>query len=202
MPHNRMPVILDPDGYDLWLDRGMRDVTAAAEMFKPTMLWLMRRYPVVTRINHVANDDTKPAPHPWNSHRLRIVSSCSRAVGYSGGNPDDVRRRSPDRKNLAQVSYAEQSAALFLADPRYCFASAASWTSRSILFCSIRMKPVRGLSMSSNSRSRYLRLTADTYVCSAELRIWCQHNRNRFYVPEWLLGAWGITADPNVSDAA
>ena len=24
--HDRMPVILDPDGYDLWLDSGMRDV--------------------------------------------------------------------------------------------------------------------------------------------------------------------------------
>jgi putative SOS response-associated peptidase YedK len=26
--HDRMPVILDPDGYDLWLDPGMRDVGA------------------------------------------------------------------------------------------------------------------------------------------------------------------------------
>ena len=27
--HVRMPVILEPDGYELWLDPGMRDVTAA-----------------------------------------------------------------------------------------------------------------------------------------------------------------------------
>ena len=49
---------------------------------------------------------------------------------------------------------------------------------------------------------RHLRLTADTYVYSAELRRWCQENRNRFYIPEWLLGEWHITVDPNVSDAA
>src|ERR1700674_870146 len=29
--HDRMPVILDPDSYDLWLDPGMRDVSAASE---------------------------------------------------------------------------------------------------------------------------------------------------------------------------
>ena len=29
--HDRMPVILDPDSYDLWLDPGMTDVAAASE---------------------------------------------------------------------------------------------------------------------------------------------------------------------------
>jgi putative SOS response-associated peptidase YedK len=52
-----MPVILDPDNYDLWLDPGMRDVVAASELLKPCDARLMRCYPVSTRINHVANDD-------------------------------------------------------------------------------------------------------------------------------------------------
>jgi len=30
--HDRMPVILDPDGYDLWLDPGMKDVAAVSEL--------------------------------------------------------------------------------------------------------------------------------------------------------------------------
>ena len=55
--HDRMPVILDPDGYDLWLDPGMRDVRAAADLLKPYDARLMRCYPVSSRINHVANDD-------------------------------------------------------------------------------------------------------------------------------------------------
>jgi putative SOS response-associated peptidase YedK len=54
--HDRMPVILDPDGYDLWLDPGMNDAAAASELLKPCDAQLMRCYPVSTRINHVAND--------------------------------------------------------------------------------------------------------------------------------------------------
>lgn len=55
--HDRMPVILDPDCYDLWLDPGMRDVIAASELLKPYDARLMRCYPISSRINSVANDD-------------------------------------------------------------------------------------------------------------------------------------------------
>jgi putative SOS response-associated peptidase YedK len=55
--HDRMPVILDPDAYDLWLDPGMQNVAAASELLKPCDARLMRCYPVSTRINSVANDD-------------------------------------------------------------------------------------------------------------------------------------------------
>jgi putative SOS response-associated peptidase YedK len=55
--HDRMPVILGPDAYDLWLDPGMNDVGAAAEVLKPCDARLMRCYPVSTRINYVVNDD-------------------------------------------------------------------------------------------------------------------------------------------------
>jgi len=55
--HDRMPVILNPDDYDLWLDPGMRDVAAASELLKPCDARLMRCYPISIRINHVANDD-------------------------------------------------------------------------------------------------------------------------------------------------
>jgi putative SOS response-associated peptidase YedK len=55
--HDRMPVILDPDSYDLWLDPGMRDVSAASKLLKPCDARLMRRFPVSTRLNRVANDD-------------------------------------------------------------------------------------------------------------------------------------------------
>jgi putative SOS response-associated peptidase YedK len=52
-----MPVILDPDSYDLWLDPGMRDAGAASELLKPYDARMMRCYPMSTRINHVTNDD-------------------------------------------------------------------------------------------------------------------------------------------------
>jgi hypothetical protein len=42
---------------------------------------------------------------------------------------------------------------------------------------------------------RQLELTARTYTSSLELRAWCEQNRNRLYVPEWLLEEWGITVE-------
>ena len=55
--HDRMPVILDPNAYDMWLDPGMRNVAAASDLLQPCDAQRMRCYPVSTRINHVANDD-------------------------------------------------------------------------------------------------------------------------------------------------
>jgi len=57
--HDRMPVILDPDAYDLWLDPGMTNSAAASDLLKPCDARLMRCYPISTRINHVANDDAE-----------------------------------------------------------------------------------------------------------------------------------------------
>jgi putative SOS response-associated peptidase YedK len=55
--HDRMPVILDPDSYDLWLDPGMTNATAASDLLKPYDARLMRCYPVSTRVNSVVSDD-------------------------------------------------------------------------------------------------------------------------------------------------
>jgi putative SOS response-associated peptidase YedK len=35
MDHDRMPVILDPADFDLSLDPGMKDVTAASDLLTP-----------------------------------------------------------------------------------------------------------------------------------------------------------------------
>jgi putative SOS response-associated peptidase YedK len=55
--HDRMPVILEPESYDLWLDPGMTDVQVVSKRLKPYDAKAMGCYPVSTRINHVANDD-------------------------------------------------------------------------------------------------------------------------------------------------
>jgi hypothetical protein len=46
-------------------------------------------------------------------------------------------------------------------------------------------------------RVSHLRLSPAMYASSAELRAWCERNRNRCYVPEWLLKEWDITVDPS-----
>jgi putative SOS response-associated peptidase YedK len=71
--HDRMPVILDPDSYDIWLGPGMRDVTTASELLKPFDAHLMRCYPISTRINHVANDDEEcSAPVELSQAQARL----------------------------------------------------------------------------------------------------------------------------------
>ena len=57
--HDRMPVILDPDSYDLWLDPGMHDVSTVSDMLKPYDADLMRLFPVSSRVNSVVNDDAE-----------------------------------------------------------------------------------------------------------------------------------------------
>lgn len=55
--HPRMPVILDPDEYDPWLDPDLQDrerLEAALDAFDPAR---MIAYPVSTRVNSPANDD-------------------------------------------------------------------------------------------------------------------------------------------------
>ena len=49
---------------------------------------------------------------------------------------------------------------------------------------------------------RRLGLRREMYVYSEELRIWCEANRNRCYIPEWLLDAWDIEVDPNLDRIA
>jgi putative SOS response-associated peptidase YedK len=55
--HDRMPVILDLDSYELWLDPGFKDANAVCDLLKPFDAGLMRRFPVSARVNQVANDD-------------------------------------------------------------------------------------------------------------------------------------------------
>ena len=59
--HDRMPVILPPENYDLWLDPGFKDINEVSEMLKPFPAALMKAYPVSARVNQVKNDDAQCA---------------------------------------------------------------------------------------------------------------------------------------------
>ena len=62
--HDRMPVILPQESYDLWLDPGFKDVEALAEFLVPFDASKMRSFPVSTRVNAVTNDDPECVV-PW-----------------------------------------------------------------------------------------------------------------------------------------
>jgi len=51
-------------------------------------------------------------------------------------------------------------------------------------------------------RVMQLQLTPELYASSTRLRSWCEQNRNRYYVPEWLLAEWCIAVDTYFSGAA
>jgi putative SOS response-associated peptidase YedK len=55
--HDRMPVMLERDAYDVWLDPGFRRVEELQPLLKPYPAEAMRRYRVSQRVNQVKNDD-------------------------------------------------------------------------------------------------------------------------------------------------
>ncbi len=59
--HDRMPAILNPDAYDLWLDPGVTDPARVADCMKPFDARLMKKYPVSARVNRAENDDAECA---------------------------------------------------------------------------------------------------------------------------------------------
>jgi putative SOS response-associated peptidase YedK len=81
--HDRMPLILDRDNYDLWLDPGMNNVEAISELFKP-YAQTMRSYPVSSRVNNVVNDDaacSTPLEMQTQSGLFQSVDSGGRFRG-------------------------------------------------------------------------------------------------------------------------
>jgi putative SOS response-associated peptidase YedK len=68
--HNRMPVILVPKDYDLWLDPDMREVSRLKPLLHPYPPEQMVYYPVNLRVNNPRHDDplcTEPLPEKRNS---------------------------------------------------------------------------------------------------------------------------------------
>jgi hypothetical protein len=47
-----------------------------------------------------------------------------------------------------------------------------------------------------------LGLTTVQFIDSKQLKQWCAHNRNRCYVPEWLLKEWELTVEDIFSGVA
>ncbi len=54
--HNRMPVLLPPDAYELWLDAGEQDPGRLLPLLRPYPAELMRAHTVSTLVNSPRND--------------------------------------------------------------------------------------------------------------------------------------------------
>ena len=62
--HDRMPVILHNEEFDLWLDRDIDDLDRLAELFHPYPSDLLIEHPVSMEINSPRND-APAASFPW-----------------------------------------------------------------------------------------------------------------------------------------
>ena len=57
------------------------------------------------------------------------------------------------------------------------------------------LRPVLATPTAFETTVRRLRLLPEKYTASNELKRWCQLNKNRCYIPEWLLEEWGIDVE-------
>jgi putative SOS response-associated peptidase YedK len=57
--HDRMPVIVPPEAFDLWLDGAHADAKTAEALIAPAPDDLLEAYPVSTAVNRTANDNPK-----------------------------------------------------------------------------------------------------------------------------------------------
>jgi len=55
--HDRMPVIVSPENYGTWLDRGNGNISELQNLIRPYASERMQAYPVSLRVNAPRNDD-------------------------------------------------------------------------------------------------------------------------------------------------
>ena len=59
--HDRMPVIVPPDKYEVWLDPDVNDFETIRDILKPYDANRMRKYPVSRKLNNSKIDDAESA---------------------------------------------------------------------------------------------------------------------------------------------
>jgi hypothetical protein len=63
-------------------------------------------------------------------------------------------------------------------------------------------QPLRPLLAEFEMQVKRIGLTKPEYIASAEPKHWCERNRNRVYVPEWLLETWDMQVESIFNGAA
>lgn len=67
--HNRMPVILAPEDYDLWLDPGVQEPELLRPLLRAYPSENMHAYPISTWVNNPRNDDPRCIEPPAQAQR-------------------------------------------------------------------------------------------------------------------------------------
>jgi putative SOS response-associated peptidase YedK len=91
--HDRMPVIVPPAGFDLWLNCAEVDATTAAALIAPAPDNLLEAYEISTAVNRTANDNPKlverlaanKEPEPAPKPATRAKQAKPEKVNKDGG---------------------------------------------------------------------------------------------------------------------
>jgi putative SOS response-associated peptidase YedK len=85
--HDRMPVIVPPEGFDLWLDCAKVDATTAAALIAPAREGLLEIYEVSPAVNRTANDSAKLIEPVANEARVQSPPAHAPAAPRKTGRP-------------------------------------------------------------------------------------------------------------------
>lgn len=91
--HDRMPVILEPDAEELWLDHGLEDAARLAEVLRPLPAGALEAFAVSPRVNSPGNDDpsVQEAASPPAAGRPKAArTEPSQRSLWENGDDDDA----------------------------------------------------------------------------------------------------------------
>ena len=94
--HDRMPVILRPDAFEMWLDTGNVDVKTAAALIAPAQNELFEAYEITPLVNRVANDGPE----------VQVPFTAPDVVNVPSPPPTPkkaARKRKPDEDQVVSV---------------------------------------------------------------------------------------------------
>jgi putative SOS response-associated peptidase YedK len=89
--HGRMPVILPPDAFDLWLDCAKVDAPTAAALLVPARDDLLEAYQVSPAVNRVANDSAALIT-PYVEAADETAAPQKASAGGAGVNPKSAKK--------------------------------------------------------------------------------------------------------------
>jgi putative SOS response-associated peptidase YedK len=84
--HNRMPVILPPDAWEMWLDTGNVDAKTAVALIAPAQNELFEAYAIAPLVNRVANDGPE-VQMPYTAPEVANVASSPSAPKKTARKP-------------------------------------------------------------------------------------------------------------------
>lgn len=85
--HDRMPVIVPPEAFDLWLDGANVEATTAAALIAPAPDDLLECFEISLAVNRVANDDAS------------LIAPAARASAARAAAPEPARRSEQKKRN-------------------------------------------------------------------------------------------------------